>query len=185
MDLLGEAARRHNIPLRFVPVRGMLPDEALRAGVVDLWPAAGVTADRQRWLHVTEPWLKNRYVLVSLAGSGKPDPPVTIAKKRVPIVADMVAKRFPNARFISREERSEVLQLMCSGQVDAAFVEARYLDRAVLDRPAGCETARLRVAFVDEVSLELAILATREHAAEADTLRAEISRLAHEGSTLR
>src|SRR5688500_6023689 len=39
VDMLGEAARRIGVRVHWVPSR-MLPDEAFRAGLVDLWPAA-------------------------------------------------------------------------------------------------------------------------------------------------
>src|SRR5450631_4362426 len=37
VDMIGEAAKRRGIPIVFVPIQGLLPDEALRSGVVDLW----------------------------------------------------------------------------------------------------------------------------------------------------
>jgi hypothetical protein len=67
VDMLGEAARRHRIPIVFVPIKGLLPDEAMRSGVVDIWPAAALSDERRHWLHITEPWLRNRYLLVSIA----------------------------------------------------------------------------------------------------------------------
>ncbi len=180
VDMLSEAARRRGIPIIFIPIRGLLPDEALRAGVVDLWPAAAVTAERRRSLHVTEPWLRNRYVLVSLV-ENREDPPRIIAQKRLPIAGRLLAARFPNARMINKEDRAEALQLVCRAEADAAFVESSYLDRAVLSRPSGCETAKFRITPLEGVSLDLAILALPQYARAADALRVEVGQLAREG----
>ena len=175
--MIGEAAHRRRIPIVFVPVHGLLPDEALRAGLVDIWPAAGDTPERRRWLHVTTPWLTNRYALVSLGDA----PPHTIAQKRIPIMARAVAERFPQARLIDQEDRAEAMTMMCRGEADAAFVESRYLDRAVLERPPGCEGAPLHIAFVKGVSLDLSLLAVPQFSGVADALRSEIGQLAQEG----
>ncbi len=180
VDLLSEAARRRGITLVFVPIRGLLPDEALRAGVVDLWPASAVTEERRRWLHITEPWLRNRYALVFLAETREEIPRV-IAQKRSPITAQLLAKQFPQARLLDKGERWDALQAVCRGEAKAAFMEMRYLDSALLDRPPGCETARFRVQLVRGAKMELAILAQPPFAGVADALRAEIGHLASEG----
>src|SRR5271165_1186363 len=57
VDMIGAAAQRLGIRVVFVPIRNLVPDEALRLGVVDIWPAAAPTEERRRWLHATEPWL--------------------------------------------------------------------------------------------------------------------------------
>ncbi len=181
VDMIGEAARRRGIPITFVPVHGLLPDEALRAGVVDIWPAAGDTGERRQWLHVTAPWLRNRYALVSLREPSA-EPPPTIAQKGIPVIARMVRERFPTSHLIDLESRDMAMAMMCRGDVDAALVESRYLDRAVLIRPAGCEAARFHVTFVDGISLDLSLLATPPYAHIADVLRVGIGKLARDGS---
>jgi PAS domain S-box-containing protein len=181
VDMIGEAARRLGIPVVFVPIRSLLPDEALRLGMVDIWPAAAPTQERRRWLHATVPWLKNRYALVSLVGSTT-SPPRTVAQKRSQIIAGLVSKQFPKAHLLQREDRAEAMQLMCRGEADAAFVESRYLDHAVLDRPSGCEGANFKISFAQGVVMDLSLLAKPPFARQADALRAEISKLAAEGS---
>lgn len=180
VDMLGEAAKRRGIPITFVPIRGLLPDEALRADLVDIWPALGITKERQRWLHNTEPWLSNRYALISLA-SAHPSLPRTVATKRIAILAPVLARKYPNIRFLPKADRPDALQAVCNGNADAAFVETRYLDQALLDRPPGCESARFRVQIVNDVSLDLAIFAKPGVGRAADILRSEIGRLANEG----
>jgi PAS domain S-box-containing protein len=179
--MIGEAARRLRIPVIFVPIRNLIPVEALRLDVVDIWPAAAPTEERRRWLHATVPWLRNRYALVSLAGKAV-DPPRTVAQKRGQIIAGLAAKQFPKTQLIYREDRSEVMQMMCRGEVDAAFVESRYLDHALLDRPSGCEGANFKIRFAQGVTMDLSLLAKPPFAREADALRAEISKLAAEGA---
>ena len=179
VDMIGEAARRRGIPIVFVPIRGLLPDEALRAGLVDIWPAAADMPERRSWLHVTDPWLTNRYALVSLKDTG--GALRTIAQKRAHSIAEKVARRFPTTRVIQTEDRDEAMQMMCRGTVDAALVEARYLDRALLIRPAGCEMSGLHVVFVEGLTLDLSLLAIPQYAGVADALRVGIGKLAQEG----
>ncbi len=83
-------------------------------------------------------------------------------------------------RFVLREHRGEALQLVCRDEADAAFLEARYLDRSLVGRPAGCEGAGFRLAVIEGISLELAILALPPYAWQAEALRAEIGHLALE-----
>jgi PAS domain S-box-containing protein len=181
VDMIGEAGRRLGIPVVFVPIRNLIPDEALHQGVVDIWPVGAPTEERRRWLHATVPWLKNRYALVSLAGNTA-DPPRTVAHKRSQITVGLISKQFPTAQLIHREDRTEVMQMMCRGEVDAAFVESRYLDHALLDRPSGCEGARFKLSFAQGLSMDLSLLAQPRFAREADALRAEIGKLAAEGA---
>jgi PAS domain S-box-containing protein len=180
VDMLGEAARRHGIPLVFVPIKGLMPDEAMRSGVVDIWPAAAVTEERRRWLHITEPWLRNRYLLVSITPLA-PQGPRTIVQRRTPIIRRIVDQTFPHARIIEKADRDEAMRAMCQGEAEAALVESRYLYRAVLERPAGCEAVRLLVTPVDAITIDLAILAQPRYAGAADLLRAEIDHLAEDG----
>ena len=179
VDMLREAARRKNIPLVFVSVH-LSPEEALRSGLVDLWPGLAPTAERRTWLHLTEPWLHNRYALISRM-DGPAAPFAVIARKGNGVTARMIDAQFPHARFLDRPDRAEALAMMCLGQADAAVLEARFLDYALLDRPAGCEHAKFRVAVVEPLSLDLSIVAKPAYARAADDLRAEIGVLADEG----
>ncbi len=179
VDLLTEAARRRGIPIRFVPVRGYLPDEALRAGIVDLWPAAGVTEERRRFLHITEPWLKNRYVVVSLADGVRP--PRTVVHKRLPLETPFIKTAYPRALISETPDREAALRTVCRGEADGMFVESRFLDSALLKRPDGCEKAGFRITLVETARFDLAILALPKYAKVADALREEIGKQAHDG----
>ena len=68
VEVLREAARRRGIQLEWVPLAGPL-DVALRQHMVDLWPIVGVTPARRREFHLTEPWIDNDFVLLSLQGT--------------------------------------------------------------------------------------------------------------------
>ena len=180
VDVLSEAARNSGIPIRFVPVTGVQLDEALRKGLVDVWPAASITEERRKWLHLTEPWLKNRYVLVRLAGT-RSMTSIGIFRRALLTTISRLEKRFPGAKFIDAESRDAALRTVCEGKADAAIFESRYLDRALLERPQGCEAAKLRVEFIDGITRDLAILALPQFKSAADALRLEIGRLAETG----
>ncbi|MBI1792492.1 MAG: transporter substrate-binding domain-containing protein, partial [Acidobacteria bacterium] len=67
VDVLNEVSRRRNIPIEWVIITTPLA-EALRSGTVDLVPVASVNARRKEDFHLSQPWLENRFCLLSLRG---------------------------------------------------------------------------------------------------------------------
>lgn len=183
VDMIGEAARRNGVPIEWVKWDGPV-DEAFRQGIVDLWPAASITPERSKRLHITEPWLRNTYALVSLKGQAEPlnTAQGPIAHTRQASHALMVGKVVPSATKLMFANRIEMMKAVCNGGARSAFVEARFLDSALLDRPPGCETAVFEAVVVPNLSRELAMLSTPATAGVADALRKEISRLASDGT---
>ncbi len=179
IDVVSEAARRLGIPVEFVPVTGALPDQAITRGTVDLWAAAGVPEDRRQSVHITEPWLTNRYSLLSLSEGATM--PATIAQMPAPLRAQSMSRLFPDSQIVETQSREEAMRKVCVGEAEAAVFESRFLDRALLERPAGCEGAKLRVRAIEGMSVELSVLAQPEMASVADAIRKEIGRLAQDG----
>ena len=81
-----------------------------------------------------------------------------------------------------RDTRAIALQAVCGGEAAAVFVEERYAESAILNRPPGCEFAALTVHHVPGATLGHAIGAVPEAADVADALREEIGRLSDDGS---
>jgi PAS domain S-box-containing protein len=180
IDVVSEAAHRLHIPIQFVPVSGVLPDEAVAGGVVDLWPAAAVRPANGDLVHASDPWLRSQYALVTLAGKSMSNP-VTIAQIESALREPKTLSRFPGSQIIRTASRSEALQKVCTGEVDSAVFEARFLGRALLQRPAGCEAAKLQSRIVDGMSVDLSVISSPEFGSVADELRREIGVLARDG----
>jgi two-component system sensor histidine kinase/response regulator len=184
VDMLQEAARRQQINLSWVVI-SLTVDEAFQKGLIDLYADGGITDDRTRWLHPTEPWHVNRYGLVSLepanldAESG--EPPRNLAVRRLSKVTEKLQARFPKAHLQSYPSKDLALNALCRGAADAALLEFAYMNNALLRRPEGCETAEFYVAPLEDLSVDMGILSTPKAAKAADRLRAEFNRLAAEG----
>jgi len=175
VEVLSEAARRQNITLQFVETS--LPvDDAFRQGLVDLWPAATDTPERRKWLHAANPWLANRLCIVSRASNpvravsdlrGK-----RVSAARNQIILDIVGRTLPaGLEFLQVRGRKEGLLALCAGQVQASVLEQRFLEQALLDRPAVCDGAPLHVLNAFGADRMLTILSTPESAAAADLMR--------------
>jgi PAS domain S-box-containing protein len=184
IDMLGESARRIGLKVIWVPIHEQ-PGKALQQGMVDIWPAVARTPSRERQFHLTEPWLRNNYCVISLRGQGAthghfPDH-APIAQLDNPVHKWLVKRFYPKNPKLTKSDRSEIIRSVCQGEALAGFMETRFLDSALLDRPNGCETAVLDVSIVQGAQRDLVIMARRAFAREADAIRAGINQLAKSG----
>ena len=186
VEVIEEAARRNGIELRFVETA--LPvDDAFRKGLVDLWPAATDTPERRRWLHAADPWLANRLCIVSYASN-----PVRVVSDlrgkrvsafRTQIIRDIVGRTLPaGLEFLEVRGRKDGLLALCDGRVQASVLEQRFLEQALLDRPAQCNGMALQVLNAFGADRMLTILSTRESADAADQLRDAIGDMMDDGT---
>jgi signal transduction histidine kinase/ActR/RegA family two-component response regulator len=164
----------------------MLVNDAFSQGLVDLWPAATDTPERRRWLHVAKPWLANRLCVVSRAG--KPVYKVEdLSGRRVSmawarILPDLTgARSVPDIETVEIRGRLEGLVALCSGKVDASILEQRFVEQALLNRPAECANVPLKYVNAAGADRMLTILATRQAGPVADLLRSQISSMAADG----
>lgn len=186
VEVLVEAAHRKGIRLEFVPLR--IPvDEAFRRGLVDMWPAATDTPERRKWLHATRPYLANRLCIVT-----REDWPAfslrdllgrKIAVSRHRIVQEILGRVAPLGYTpIEVATRREALLALCESRVGASIIEQRYLEQALLNRPAECGGVAFHVLNAVGADRMLTILATKESAAAADRLRDAISDMIKDGA---
>jgi len=144
-----------------------------------------VTPDRQRKFYISEPWLATEFCL--LVRADRPYSRIqdlttgTIGFADRPVDAWQLDRHLPNARRLSRTERSEVMEDMCLGRSDAAFMNAFAGISALLSKPGACETQELRWIAAPEIRSTLGIASTFEFRSVADALRDEISAIAADG----
>ncbi|MBV8896811.1 MAG: transporter substrate-binding domain-containing protein, partial [Acidobacteriaceae bacterium] len=181
VDVLDEAARRSGIKLQWVAVRNLLPDQALDQRLVDLWPALAGIPERRARFHVTEPWLSNQYCLISLAsGSREPPRQVVTIPIRGPLTLAQKLYSPQNVRTVASREQG--LSEVCAGRAEAAFLEARYLDTVLLQRPLDCAKSVFRITPIKGGINPLSILSIPEAAGAADKLRAALPTMAFDGT---
>lgn len=186
VDLIREAARRAGMQIEFVPTT-LRVDEAFKERLIDLWPAATDTPSRRKWLHLTEPYLTNRICLLSRA-----DDPVTrdeqIAGKRVAAYNSSILKEVVKSEFVSKvtlvetRGRRDGIESLCRDDVQAAVVEQRYLEQALLHRPPVCSSIPFTIYNPARGERMLTVVASQDAADAAETLREEIAGLLTDGT---
>ena len=186
VETLTEAARRRNIRLQWIPIKAMTVDQAFERDLVDIWPAVASTAQRQEKLHLTEPWLTNNFCLISRKGKqirGSADVAGRIlTQNQGPFIAAMTARLFPDTIRVTKTSREDAITAVCTGDAAAGFVEVRFLDSILLQRPEKCQNVDLQVSVVSGATSGLRVVATRSAALAADELRAAISDMALDGT---
>ncbi|MDX2154672.1 MAG: response regulator [Bryobacteraceae bacterium] len=183
-DIMNAAAAQAGIRLRWVPWRGRI-DEAFAQRAVDLWPGVTPNPKRLRYARFSEPWLTNDFVLIS-AGSRPRSVEgwngSRVAVRSGPFLDQVIRTRFPRSPVLHTSLREDAIQAVCDGRAAVALSEARFLDVALLKRPAGCEGARFHLQMLPGVTSELRIMATPEAAAAAILIRRQIDELLSNGT---
>jgi diguanylate cyclase (GGDEF)-like protein/PAS domain S-box-containing protein len=185
VDVLNEAARRRGITLIWTPLHDIPIDTALEKRTVQLWPLVGYTAERQAKFYLSQPWLANDYLLVSLQehpilnpkdAAGK-----VVAHARLKFTKAVADRYLARSKELVRVFRAEAVQSVCRGEAAAALLENRLMDTMLLSRPEGCETTQFHIALLPGVASPLRIAAVPEVRDAAAALRAEIGNLTRDG----
>src|SRR5215831_9739934 len=72
VDTVNEAARRAGIQLQWVET-GTSSEQALRKGLVDLWPLMVDLPERRKYVHFAPPWMHSKNVLVTRSDVTSPE----------------------------------------------------------------------------------------------------------------
>src|SRR5215469_1956054 len=96
IETVGEAAKRAGIRLQWIET-GTSSEEALRNGLVDLWPLMIDLPERRKRLHLTQPWLYTSHVLLLRSDTTSPDKEFSgrIAVFKIPIHLRLLREAFP------------------------------------------------------------------------------------------
>ena len=183
--ILKEAARRRGIRLRW-SIEKEGPDLALAAGKVDLWPLLDGTASRDGTMHVSPPWMVSEFVLLTSKSSGA----MTLeqaAGKRVayiggPVTEAMAGKYLKGIQPLRRSTSEAAMRAVCTGEADAAFIDSRFAQSILMDRPAGCGNRGLQYTLARPAVLPLGVASTFKHARTADLLAEEILQMGADGT---
>src|SRR5262249_1145415 len=177
------AAKRAGVSLQWVET-GTSSEEALRRGLVDLWPIMVDLPERRKRVHITRPWLHTSHTLVLRAESEPPGREFAgrFALTKLPIQARLVGEEFPKAQLVQFEEIGEVVKEVCRGTVFAGFLEDRAGLAALREKPAECAATGLRVHPLPHLTFPLGVGSTFEAAGAADRIRDEIGGLFRDGT---
>jgi signal transduction histidine kinase/CheY-like chemotaxis protein len=183
VDVLEEAARRGGYRLRWVNM-DTFPggcDAAIRQGRVDLCPAVGILPERKRQFHISRPWLRGDFCLVSRAETRvlqeEISPRITISHVNGPVTNQLVKRRLPHVQKIATKSRKDAVVTMCRGQSDAAFLDAVLFQQLLLVRPPECQGIPLYAEVVRGAAVEVGLAGPKYRAAVLDDLRGRIAEM--------
>ncbi len=184
VDLVRTAAERRGIRLQWVYWERN-SEFAFSENAVDLWPLMTITPERLQHFHVSEPYLETEFCMLVRADSPHVKmqdlATATISFSNRPVDAFQLNRYLPNARRLSRSERSEVMEDMCLQRSDAAFMNAFAGIATLLDKPGACRDLNLRWIAAPEIRSRMGIASSFAFRGTADDLRDEISAIAAEG----
>ncbi len=192
VEIVNRAAARAGVSLRWVLV-GDNVDEVLRNGSVDLLPMLTLTKERIKEFHVSQPWWENETTLISLEKAairndeGLPSLAVQTADKRIgirglAILRTLAEALFPNSKLVIIPEMGKLVESLCTGRVDAVFLDVRLLNSQLLRGLADCANHPLVAISVHGGSLSQGTVTRTAMAGAADRIYREIAQLALDGT---
>jgi hypothetical protein len=183
VDTVREAAKRAGLRLQWIET-GTSSEEALRRGLVDLWPLMIDLPERRKRLHLTQPWLYTSHVILLRSDRTSPDKEFSgrIAVFKIPIHLRLLREAFPKAVAVAVPESRQVIKEVCQGTVPAGFLESRAALSDLSEKPPECGKVTLRVQNLPGLVTPLGIGSTFEAAGAADQLRSEIGRMFRDGT---
>jgi signal transduction histidine kinase/DNA-binding response OmpR family regulator len=185
VETLRAAAARAGIALEWVYVPDG-PEKALTTVGVDLWPLMGDLPERRGMVHVSAPYARMSYALLSPEWRGVNDPGElagkTVALTRISSDQRVAAERLPRSSFLRAPTVDEVVEAVCQGRADGGLLVVNaFATVAMPDCPAGPLRLRPLVGATYYYGVG-ANLTRRDAIRAAGLLRDAIGALAEDGT---
>jgi PAS domain S-box-containing protein len=161
VQLLQEAAGRSGVRLQWVRVDDA--EGSLRSGQIDLYPVLTVTEERKLGLYPSLPWWEASQSLLSLRDRPIKDPAAAagrrVAIRNFGIASALPSQPLPGATLVPRHDAFTMIADLCTGEVDAALLDARLIYKVLLDQPAICDERKFLVVPLPQTSVPMATFA--------------------------
>jgi len=184
VDLINEAARRRGIRLRW-SLEPESSETALKTKRVDLWPIMTIRPERKKFVYITDPYREDTICLFVRSGSTftrlQDLRNSRIAFDGEPLDVRLLHPHVPNAKLSIIQSPKERVEAVCQQRVEAAYFDEYTAITTLLDG-VSCGKQGLRIIQAPELSGLLGVGATFESRAVADAIRAEIGRMAVDGT---
>ena len=183
-DVLTEAARRAEIRLEWV----FIPQgagAAFQSGAIDLFPRSTNVPGMARAPYISAHWFESYYGVLHRSSQGVP-PPAELSGKPVATGQTYFVKAYasmilPGAIIHPKQNWSQVLSAVCTGEAVAAFAELREATSALMAGVPECKGRPVRLWPLRHAVVEAGIGASLRARPVADMLRDEIANIASEG----
>jgi PAS domain S-box-containing protein len=187
IELVRDAARRRGIQLQWVWEPGS-SEEALRSKKVDLWPLMTITAERRRFIHITDPYLQHENSMLVRAESAPWEvqdlASASISYFHLPINERLLHGLLPKARLVSRPSLKDTIEDVCGQHTDAALVD-EFIGISVFLGGLSCPGQSLRLIPLPMLRTTLGVGSTFEASVVADAIREGMGEAAKQGTLLR
>jgi signal transduction histidine kinase/CheY-like chemotaxis protein len=183
VDVVASAAQRAGIRLDWI-FDATLSVEALRNKSVDLWPLLADLPERRYFARVSDPWMvSDNYLIAEGAGTRLPprDFEGTIHYSGPALYVILLRKRWSKARLQSFPDPTGLSAPFCEGRFPFLFLSVHQANILLRDSAANCPGEKFQVYHLPDLTVRLGVGSTRESAAVADRLRAEILKMAEDG----
>ena len=143
VEAIDEAAKRAGVQLEWVET-GTSSEEALRKGLVDLWPLMIDLPERHKYVHFARPWMHTGNVLLLREGTPSIDRGFQgrIAVFKMPVHVRLMRQRFPGAQLVETATIEDILKAsLHGGAPPQGFIEARVAQGELREKPAECSSA--------------------------------------------
>jgi PAS domain S-box-containing protein len=183
VETVSEAATRAGIQLQWVET-GTSSEEALRKGLVDLWPLMVDLPERRKYVHFARPWMHSRNVLLIPAEMASPSREFKgrIAVFNLPLNVRLVRQGFPEAQLAVVPVIPDILKQVCTGGAAAGFFEARSALTQLREEPPECSSVKLRLQPIPDQVFQAGVASTLESAWAADRIQSEIEQMFRDGT---
>jgi signal transduction histidine kinase len=185
MAVLNKAAERARIHLVWSEEKGGA-DEALNSGRIDLWPMLAATRARRSHFHISEPWIEEEYALISKVGKDLTSAAVARGK-RVALpdfgaIRELAGTVLPRSDMVLKLNPTAVMQSVCLGESDYAFLDRQALRSELLNRPSECRDTNLKYVLIPGALLPFGVGSTLNSAWLADRIAVQIGGMAADGT---
>ncbi|MCZ2151253.1 MAG: response regulator [Bryobacterales bacterium] len=187
-DAIDEAAARRGIRLEWVHVEGG-PEDAFRKYGVDLWPRLRPARERLERYHVTQPWMRLSFSLLTPRAPGSRWPGLTrrrvVAVDGSPGIHDVGRQFLAGRKLTDYKGNQAALEAVCTGIAGAALLEYRTGIELLLQKPSACRDVDLLPVPLEDASIAVGLGATLDAGFVAEALRDELEQLWEDGTLAR
>jgi signal transduction histidine kinase/CheY-like chemotaxis protein len=185
-DLMDLAARRAGVHLEWVyTTEGV--ERGLSTNTLDLWPLVVDLPERRSFLHISAPWAKVIYAIVSLPSLPIHSPQdlrgrTLAATNRIDADARIVNRFLPHALVVSRYDSAGVISAVCSGAAAAGLLA---FNRLRGPQESSCNGTPLLLRPIDGATFWMGLASSRSNVAAqaaAEAICEELGRMAADGT---